>query len=41
MKKKLLPSHLKDHHFRLRKLLEEHSASAEGLRSILNNIFLN
>ena len=35
--KKVLYSHLKDHCFHLRKLLDEHSASAEALCSILNS----
>ena len=38
--KKELLSHLKDHRFSLRKLLEEHSASTEALRNILNSRFL-
>ena len=37
--KKVLYSHLKDHSFRLRKLLDDHSASTEALRQILNNKF--
>ena len=37
--KKVLHSHFKDNRFRLRKLLEEHSASAEALRSILKSRF--
>ena len=37
--KKVLLSHLKDHRFRLRKLLEEHSASTKALRNILNSRF--
>ena len=37
--KKVLLSHFKDHRFRLRKLLEEHSASTKALRNILNSRF--
>ena len=37
--KKALLSHLKDHRFRLRKLLKGHSASAESLHNILNSRF--
>ena len=37
--KKVLLYHLKDHRFRLRKLLEEHSTSTEALRNILNSRF--
>ena len=36
---KVLLSHLKDHCFRVRKLLEEHSTSTEALRNILNSRF--
>ena len=38
--KKVLLSHLKDQRFRLRRLLEEHLASTEALRNILNSRFL-
>ena len=37
--KKVLHSHVKDHRFCLRKLLQEYSASAEALRGILNSRF--
>ena len=37
--KKILLSHLRDDRFHLRKLLEEHSASTEALRNILNSRF--
>ena len=37
--KKVLIYHLEDHGFRLRKLLEEHSASPEALCNILNSRF--
>ena len=37
--KKALLSHLKDHRFRLRKLLKGHSASAESLHNILISRF--
>ena len=37
--KKVLLSHLKNHQFRLRKLLEKHSASTEALQNIINSKF--
>ena len=39
VEKKVLLSHLKDHCFCLRKLMEEHSTSTEGLHNILNSRF--